>query len=178
MTSIAYTLVPGSLDMAAVTRCAEHALHVELAEPAWQRIAESAAAITRIMARGAPVYGINTGFGKLAQTRVADDRLAELQVNLVRSHCTGVGPPLSPKIVRLALLLKIASLGHGVSGVRREVVTALLALLNADVLPVLPALGSVGASGDLAPLAHLAAVLIGEGQARHGERLMRGSEAM
>jgi histidine ammonia-lyase len=110
------------------------------------------------------VYGINTGFGKLAQTRIADDQLAQLQKNLVLSHSAGVGKPLDAPVVRLMLLLKAASLAHGVSGVRGEVIDALLALLNADVLPVVPEKGSVGASGDLAPLAHLAGVLIGIGE--------------
>jgi histidine ammonia-lyase len=117
------------------------------------------------VSRHEPVYGINTGFGKLAQTRIADDQLTQLQKNLVLSHSAGVGEPLAAPVVRLMLLMKAASLAHGVSGVRGEVIDALLALLNADVLPVVPEKGSVGASGDLAPLAHLSGVLIGLGEA-------------
>ena len=115
--------------------------------------------------RHAPAYGINTGFGKLAQTRIADDQLTQLQTNLVLSHSAGRRRADGAPVVRLMLLMKAASLAHGVSGVRSEVIDALLALLNADVLPVVPEKGSVGASGDLAPLAHLAGVLIGVGDA-------------
>jgi histidine ammonia-lyase len=129
-------------------------------------------AVRELVSRDAPVYGINTGFGKLAQTRIAHDDLAQLQANLVLSHSAGVGKPLAAPVVRLMLLLKAASLAHGVSGVRPEVIEALLALLNADVLPVVPEKGSVGASGDLAPLAHLSGVLIGVGEAFvKGERV-------
>jgi len=129
------------------------------------RIEASVQAVRDLVAQHAAVYGINTGFGKLAQTRIADDDLAQLQRNLVLSHSAGVGQPLAAPVVRLMLLLKAASLAHGLSGVRPEVIAALLALLNTDVLPVVPEKGSVGASGDLAPLAHLAGVLIGEGEA-------------
>ncbi|HEV8311801.1 MAG TPA: histidine ammonia-lyase, partial [Burkholderiaceae bacterium] len=128
-------------------------------------IEASVRAVRELVARHEPVYGINTGFGKLAQTRIADDQLAQLQKNLVMSHSAGVGQPLAAPVVRLMLLMKAASLAHGVSGVRAEVIDALLALLNADVLPVVPEKGSVGASGDLAPLAHLSGVLIGIGEA-------------
>jgi histidine ammonia-lyase len=130
-------------------------------------------AVRDLVAQHAAVYGINTGFGKLAQTRIVDADLAQLQRNLVLSHSAGVGKPLTAPVVRLMLLLKAASLAHGLSGVRPEVIHALLALLNADVLPVVPEKGSVGASGDLAPLAHLAGVLIGEGEAfvGSGERV-------
>ncbi|MCS6780288.1 MAG: histidine ammonia-lyase [Geminicoccaceae bacterium] len=118
------------------------------------------------------VYGLNTGFGKLALVRVPPERLAELQVNLVRSHQAGVGEPLPAPVVRLALALKLASLAHGASGVQPALCELLEAMLERDLLPVIPAQGSVGASGDLAPLAHLAAVLIGEGEAvLAGERL-------
>ncbi len=111
------------------------------------------------------VYGVNTGFGKLASVRIPAEKLAELQVNIVRSHQAGVGEPLSDPVVRLVLALKAASLAHGASGVQPEIVDILVAMLAEGVMPVIPAQGSVGASGDLAPLAHLAAVLIGEGEA-------------
>ncbi|HEY0857728.1 MAG TPA: histidine ammonia-lyase [Albitalea sp.] len=136
----------------------------ELAASARERVAASVRAVRELVSRHDAVYGINTGFGKLAQTRIADDQLVQLQKNLVLSHSAGVGSPLPAPVVRLMLLLKAASLAHGVSGVRGELIDALLALLNADVLPVIPEKGSVGASGDLAPLAHLAGVLIGIGE--------------
>lgn len=134
---------------------------------------ERAADVVRAIAEGeASVYGINTGFGKLAQTSIARERLAELQYNLVISHACGVGAPLAPSVVRLVLALKINSLARGYSGVRWNVIEALLAFLEHDVVPVIPGKGSVGASGDLAPLAHLAAALIGLGDVFFaGERL-------
>ena len=124
------------------------------------------------MAPGRTVYGVNTGFGLLAQTRIPDDKLAELQTNLILSHSCGLGEALEPRIVRLILALKVIGLARGHSGVRRIVVDRLLALLEADALPVIPAQGSVGASGDLAPLAHMSAAMLGEGQiVLKGERL-------
>ena len=131
-----------------------------------------------IVSRDAVVYGINTGFGKLAQTRIAHDRLAELQRNLVRSHATGVGAPLAEGVVRLVLATKAVSLARGHSGVRAGLVDALVALVNAGVSPRIPQKGSVGASGDLAPLAHLAAVLIGEGEAIVDGVTVSGAEAL
>ncbi|MBL8531275.1 MAG: histidine ammonia-lyase [Hyphomonadaceae bacterium] len=144
----------------------------------YARIEASAQTVQTALASGAALYGINTGFGKLASTRIDADKLAELQRNLVRSHAVGVGPDLPARIVRLALAIKIVTLAAGRSGVRRAVVDALLALLQRDALPVIPAQGSVGASGDLAPLAHLALPLIGEGEVDlKGERLA-GGEAL
>jgi len=136
------------------------------------RVDAAARLVSDIVADGRIVYGVNTGFGLLARTRIDSARVAELQRSLVLSHSAGTGAPLDDRVVRLTLLLKIASLARGYSGVRYEVVEALLRLYNAGVLPVIPSQGSVGASGDLAPLAHLAGVLIGEGEARsHGETL-------
>jgi histidine ammonia-lyase len=128
-------------------------------------IAASSELVRRATAGDAPVYGVNTGFGKLATTRIARDDLALLQLKLLRSHAVGVGEPLPERVVRLVLALKAASLARGYSGVREEVVDGLLALYNRGVIPVIPCQGSVGASGDLAPLAHLALPLIGEGEA-------------
>ena len=123
-----------------------------------------AATIDAILARHEPVYGINTGFGKLASVRIPDGDLAQLQRNLVLSHAAGVGEPLAAPVVRLTMALKIANLGQGASGVRWATLTHLLACLKRGLVPVVPSQGSVGASGDLAPLAHLAAALIGEGE--------------
>ena len=167
-----HTITPGRLDAALLEQAAVGGAHWAISPGANARIAASVQAVRDLVAQHAAVYGINTGFGKLAQTRIADDDLAQLQRNLVLSHSAGVGKPLCAPVVRLMLLLKAASLAHGLSGVRPEVITALLALLNADVLPVVPEKGSVGASGDLAPLAHMAGVLIGEGEAFvNGERM-------
>ena len=127
-------------------------------------VEEGAAAVDRIVGRGEPVYGINTGFGKLASVRIADADLATLQRNIVLSHAAGVGEPMPAPVVRLMLALKLASLAQGASGVRRETVELLAAMLERDLLPVVPAQGSVGASGDLAPLAHMAATMIGVGE--------------
>ena len=164
MTTPQHTITPGQLDKALLEQAANGGAHWRVAASARPAIEASVAAVRELVARNAPVYGINTGFGKLAQTRIADADLAQLQKNLVLSHCAGVGKPMSAPVVRLMLLLKAASLAHGVSGVRPLVIDALLALLNADVLPVVPEKGSVGASGDLAPLAHMSALLIGVGE--------------
>src|SRR5262249_19357341 len=126
---------------------------------------EASAAVVRRAASGeAPVYGVNTGFGKLASTRIGDADLATLQLNLIRSHCVGVGEPLPPPVVRLMLALKAAGLARGHSGVRPQVIDTLLAVCNAGLVPYVPSQGSVGASGDLAPLAHMTLALIGEGE--------------
>ncbi len=111
----------------------------------------------------APVYGVNTGFGKLANQRISKSQLADLQCNLIRSHCVGVGEPLQPAVMRLMLALKAASLARGYSGVREVVVDTLIAVYNAGLVPWVPSQGSVGASGDLAPLAHMTLALMGEG---------------
>src|SRR3954470_17254484 len=138
---------------------------IAVSATAYAAIERSAAAVALIVKRGEPAYGINTGFGRLAQTHIPNDRLELLQRNLVLSHAVGVGDPLPAPVVRLMLALKIQSLSRGYSGVRRELLDALVKLYNADVLPRVPSKGSVGASGDLAPLAHLSAVLLGVGEA-------------
>ncbi|WOF44437.1 histidine ammonia-lyase [Sphingopyxis indica] len=136
------------------------------------RIAESAEAVQRILAHGAPVYGINTGFGKLASVRIGDADLATLQRNIVLSHAAGTGEPSPVPVVRLMMALKLASLAQGASGVRPETVALLEAMLAQGLTPVVPSQGSVGASGDLAPLSHMAAAMIGVGEIEvAGERL-------
>ena len=131
-------------------------------------VGRSAAAVERIVARGEPVYGINTGFGKLANVRIERADLAKLQRNIVLSHAAGVGEPAPVATTRLMMALKLASLAQGASGVRPETLAFLEAMLERGVTPVVPAQGSVGASGDLAPLAHMAAAMIGVGEARVG----------
>ena len=128
------------------------------------RIAESAAAVARILRRGEPVYGINTGFGKLASVRIEDGDLATLQRNIVLSHCAGLGEPMPKAVVRLMIALKLASLAQGASGIHPDTIKLLSGLLAHDLAPVIPSQGSVGASGDLSPLSHLAAILIGVGE--------------
>ncbi|UCH11768.1 MAG: aromatic amino acid lyase, partial [Fidelibacterota bacterium] len=136
---------------------------VVLSEHARERIVKSNDALRDILTtEKGPIYGINTGFGKLSNVRIPPEDHLVLQRNLIRSHAVGVGHPLEPYVVRLTMLLKILSLSQGYSGVRLEVVEQLVALLNADALPAIPSQGSVGASGDLAPLAHMALALIGE----------------
>jgi histidine ammonia-lyase len=124
-----------------------------------------AAAVARIVAKGEPVYGINTGFGKLASVRIAAEDLEQLQRNLVLSHAAGVGEPMHIAVARLMMSLKLASLGQGASGVTRQTLGMLETMLTREVIPVVPAQGSVGASGDLAPLAHMTGVMIGIGEA-------------
>ncbi|HEX8364141.1 histidine ammonia-lyase [Allosphingosinicella sp.] len=151
---------------------------VRLDDRAWNAIEQSAGCVDRILASGRTVYGVNTGFGLLAQTRIPDDRLLDLQRNLILSHSCGIGDALSPRVVRLAMALKAIGLARGHSGVRRIVVERLLALLDADALPVIPSQGSVGASGDLAPLAHLAAALIGVGEVALGGEVLPAADAL
>jgi histidine ammonia-lyase len=135
-----------------------------LSADCWPQVEASAAAVAAVVARGAPVYGVNTGFGKLASVRIPDADLAILQRNIVLSHAAGVGEPLPLPVVRLVIALKMTSLAQGASGIGRATLELLEALFRADILPVIPAQGSVGASGDLAPLAHMALALIGEGE--------------
>lgn len=149
---------------------------IDPAALAW--VEQSRQVIASILERGETVYGVNTGFGKLADVRIPSDRLAQLQTNLVRSHASGVGEPLSEAETRAMLLLRANVLAKGCSGVRPEVLELLVSMLNAGVHPVIPARGSVGASGDLAPLAHLALVVIGEGEAIYQGRRMPGGEAL
>ncbi|MGH8180331.1 MAG: histidine ammonia-lyase [Steroidobacteraceae bacterium] len=134
-----------------------------LAQSCFARIERGAQAIARILARGEPVYGINTGFGKLASVRIDAADLTRLQSNIVLSHCVGVGEPMPVAVTRLMMALKIANVAQGASGVRPETVRLLCALLERGLIPVVPCQGSVGASGDLAPLAHLAGALLGVG---------------
>lgn len=141
-------------------------------------IEKAAARIARIAAGNEPVYGINTGFGKLASIKIDSADVATLQRNLILSHCCGVGAPLAENIVRLIMALKLISLGRGASGVRLELVRLIEAMLEKGVIPLIPEKGSVGASGDLAPLAHMAAVMMGEGEAFYRGTLLPAAEAL
>jgi histidine ammonia-lyase len=153
-----------SLTLEALEAVARSGRRVSLHPDARRRMEASRRVVEDHLAGGSAVYGLNTGFGKLASVRIPPERLQELQHNLLRSHCAGVGAPLPEPAVRAALLLRAHCLARGLSGVRPIVVDGLLALLNAGIHPLVPRQGSVGASGDLAPLAHLGIVLTGEGE--------------
>jgi histidine ammonia-lyase len=167
-----------ALSLEEIEAIALHANPVEISADARSRVSEGRSFIEEILAAGETVYGVNTGFGKLSDVRIPAERLAELQVNLVRSHAGGVGQPLSEAESRGMLLLRANVLVKGFSGVRPELPELLVAMLNAAVHPVIPEKGSVGASGDLAPLAHLALVAIGEGEAIYRAERMAGGEAL
>ncbi|MEO8547232.1 MAG: aromatic amino acid lyase, partial [Sphingomicrobium sp.] len=142
------------------------------------RVAHAAASIDRIVAGGETVYGVNTGFGLLANTRIPDDRLAELQRNLILSHSAGLGDPLPRHVTRLMIVLKLLGLGRGYSGVRPVIIDALQGLLTSNAMPLIPSQGSVGASGDLAPLAHLISALMGHGHIDIAGTIMPAAAAL
>ncbi|HEX6811886.1 MAG TPA: histidine ammonia-lyase [Planctomycetota bacterium] len=151
---------------------------IALSQQARAKIKRSRAAVTKGVAKGAAMYGINTGFGKLAGVRIPDEQLGQLQRNLLLSHATGVGEPLPKEQSRLAFALRIHNLALGFSGVRIETLEQAMALWNGDFLPVIPSQGSVGASGDLAPLSHMALPLIGCGEVHAGDEIIAGAEAL
>jgi histidine ammonia-lyase len=166
------------LTLEEISSVAHEHQHVSLRPTAIGRIHESRAVIDRICEEGRVVYGVNTGFGRLSDVHVQPDQLRELQVNLVRSHACGVGPLLSEAEVRAMMLLRANVLAIGFSGVREEVVQAIVEMLNAHIHPLIPEKGSVGASGDLAPLAHLALAVIGEGEVSCDGKRMPAAEAL
>jgi histidine ammonia-lyase len=171
-------LKPGQLTLADLRAAYQAPVHLTLDASAHEAIDASVACVNQIIAEGRTAYGINTGFGLLASTRIANDDLEKLQRSLVLSHAAGIGEPLSDAMVRLIMLLKINSLARGFSGIRRKVIDALIALVNAEVYPHIPLKGSVGASGDLAPLAHMSLVLLGESQARYKGEWLPATEAL
>src|SRR5437773_2716896 len=163
---------------------------VAIAPEARDRVRASRAVVDRRAQSDEPAYGINTGFGSFAEVRIPPEALEELQLNLLRSHAAGIGDPLAPRVVRAMMALRANVLAKGFSGIRLETLEALIAMLNAGVIPRVPSRGSCGASGDLAPLAHLSLVLIGEGHAlakspvsqspvaSHPSPVMSGAEAL
>ena len=164
MTTI--TITPGKLTLAQLRQIARNpATQLALDPAAHAAIDASAATVARVLAENRTVYGINTGFGLLANTKIAADELELLQRSIVLSHAAGIGEPMKDSTVRLVMALKINSLSRGFSGIRRVVLDAMITLFNKGIYPVIPQKGSVGASGDLAPLSHMSAVLIGEGEA-------------
>lgn len=172
------TLHGQALSSAEVLAVARHYAMLSLGDDSIQRIRAARTLIETIAAEGKKVYGVTTGFGHLSSVRIQPEQLIELQHNLLRSHASGVGEPLSEEVTRAVMLLLAASLARGHSGVRVEVVQMLLDLLNARVYPYIPSRGSVGASGDLAPLAHLGLLLLGEGEAFYAGQRISGAEAL
>ncbi|HRO12488.1 MAG TPA: histidine ammonia-lyase [Amaricoccus sp.] len=172
------TLIPGQASLAQLESLWREGLPARLDPAAHAGVARSAARVAAAAQGAAGVYGVNTGFGKLASVRIAPEDTATLQRNLILSHCCGVGLGLEPAAVRLMMALKLLSLGRGASGVRPVIVALIEGMLDRGVTPVIPEQGSVGASGDLAPLAHMAAVMIGHGEAVHGGARLPGAEAL
>ena len=177
--TISLTLNPGQLslnDLRSIWRGT--AASLEVAPAAYGAINASAATITKIVERGAPAYGINTGFGKLAKTHIPNEQLEELQRNLILSHSVGCGELIADEVVRLILAMKIGSLARGYSGIRASVILSMIELYNAGIMPCIPAKGSVGASGDLAPLSHMTLALLGEGDVRVDGKIVPAREAL
>ncbi len=172
------TVQPGQLTYQQLLATYDGPVQVHLVDECWAAVSRSYDVVLNLLKKGASIYGLNTGFGLLANKRIPDTDLDQLQLNIVRSHCAGTGELLEDSIVRLTMLLKLASLARGYSGVRPVVIETLVACLNAGVLPCIPAKGSVGASGDLAPLAHLSLALIGEGQVRCEGKIVSAESAL
>ena len=171
------TLNPEAIDLATLRQLWQGA-DARLDDAAMTRVAAASDSVGRIVASGETVYGVNTGFGLLANQAIPADRLAELQTNLILSHSAGLGEPLPRHVTRLMIVLKLLGLGRGFSGVRPLVIEALQALLDKDAMPVIPSQGSVGASGDLAPLAHLISALMGYGKIELDGKIMPAGDAL
>ena len=167
-----------SLTLETLARVAWEREPAELSAEAREKVLQGRDVIETALDRDAVIYGVTTGFGKLSEVRIPHEKLAQLQVNLLRSHACGVGDPLEEAEVRAAMLLRANSMAKGFSGVRPEIIECMLEMLNRGVHPVVPSRGSVGASGDLAPSAHMALVLIGEGEARFEGEHLPGREAL
>src|SRR5690606_22653980 len=166
------------LTLAALEEVSRRGRRVSLAPAARERVARNRAFVDDLLARGETVYGLTTGFGRFASTRIDDGQVRQLQRNLMLSHAVGVGEPFPTEVVRAMLLLRAQSLALGASGVRPLVVERLLDLLNRRIHPVVPSQGSVGASGDLAPLAHIGVVLLGVGEVEVGGELLSSAAAL
>jgi histidine ammonia-lyase len=158
-----FLIEPGHITLDQLQAIHAGVQHITFPATAYEAIRASQRVVQAAADGDDPVYGVNTGFGKLANQRISKDQLATLQLNLIRSHSVGVGEPLAPEIMRIMMVTKAASLARGYSGVREVVVDTLLAVHNAGLVPYVPSKGSVGASGDLAPLSHMTLALLGEG---------------
>ncbi|WP_168733060.1 histidine ammonia-lyase [Aliigemmobacter aestuarii] len=172
------TLIPGAVTLAQLERIYRNEAPAVLSPDARPAVETAAARVAEAAAGDQAVYGVNTGFGKLASLKIAPKDTATLQRNLILSHCCGVGEPIPRRHARLMMVLKLISLGRGASGVRWDLIALLQAMLARGVTPVVPAQGSVGASGDLAPLAHMTAVMIGAGEAEYQGRILPGDQAL
>ena len=172
------TLIPGKTTLAQLERIYRNEVSAVLSSEARPAVLSAASRVASAAAGEVAVYGVNTGFGKLASIKIAPEKIATLQRNLILSHCCGVGESIPRCQARLMMVLKIISLGRGASGVRWELIELLQDMLSVGVTPVIPAQGSAGASGDLAPLAHMGAVMIGSGEAEMNGRLMSGGDAL
>lgn len=173
-----FILSAGDLNLSSIRELHLNKPTIQLETVCYENIEKAAETVKQLLEHEQPIYGINTGFGVLANKKIPHDQLQQLQHNLIVSHASGVGDFLSDDIVALVLLLKINSLARGFSGVRPEIIDALIALYNHRVYPCIPEKGSVGASGDLAPLAHLACVLIGDGEARYKGKIIPAKKAL
>ncbi|WP_432463518.1 histidine ammonia-lyase [Agarivorans sp. QJM3NY_33] len=172
------TIVPGKISLNQLRQISRRSVKLSLDPSAIAGIDASTQVVNDVIAEDRTVYGINTGFGLLANTRIAADDLEELQRSIVLSHAAGIGELMSDATVKMVMALKVNSLARGFSGIRFSVIEALLTLINKQVYPCIPQKGSVGASGDLAPLAHMSAVLLGEGQARYKGEIISGQAAL
>lgn len=175
---VALTLTPGSLDLATLRHINNSAVTLRLAEHSAANITASAQTVQSVITEHRTVYGINTGFGLLANTKIADTELQLLQRSIVLSHAAGIGEYMDDSTVRLMLTLKVNSLARGFSGIRLQVIEFLIQLLNAQVYPCIPKKGSVGASGDLAPLAHMCLPLLCEGEMRHQGNIISAEQGL
>ena len=171
-------LTPGKLTLTELRAVWAAAVPLSLDPSAYPAIDAASQAVQDIVAKGDAAYGINTGFGLLAKTRIPDDKLEQLQRNLILSHSVGTGELMSDQVVRLLMLTKIGSLARGYSGIRRVVIDTLIALYNANIMPAIPVKGSVGASGDLAPLSHMTLAILGVGPVRVNGELMEAADAL
>ncbi len=171
-------IIPGAMTLSDLRKVSRSPVKLSLDSGALPAIQESTKVVDDIIAEDRTVYGINTGFGLLANTRIAAEDLDELQRSIVLSHAAGIGELMNDATVRLVMTLKINSLSRGFSGIRLSVIETMIALVNKEVYPCIPQKGSVGASGDLAPLAHMSAVLIGEGKARYKGEIISGQAAL
>jgi len=172
------TLIPGAVTLAQLERIYRSGAAARLDDSARAGVDRAASCIAEAAAGSVAVYGVNTGFGKLASIKIAAEDTATLQKNLILSHCCGVGEPMPREVARLMMVLKLLSLGRGASGVRWEVIALLQEMLARGVTPVIPAQGSVGASGDLAPLAHMTAAMLGAGEAEFDGQVKPAAEAL
>ena len=173
-----FEIHPGNFSLSDLRAIWTKAQPLSLVPVAYTAINAAAETIHQIVAKGDAAYGINTGFGKLAKTRIPDEQLELLQRNLILSHSVGSGELISDEVVRLILAMKIASLARGFSGIRASVIDSMIAMYNAGIMPTIPVKGSVGASGDLAPLSHMTLALLGEGNVRVDGKLVQAKEAL